>query len=125
MKIQVYVLERTSAAQLEWAKGLREKGHKVHFALDRPFNRVEVCDAYVDDGDNPDIAVAYQLAGIPVYNQPVTEVVEPVIEEPKEVVEETVETPEVVEPTDVKTEEPKKPKIIKTSGRKNKKNGAK
>lgn len=66
MRIQVYVEKSVSPKQLDWAARIRAEGHRVHFALDHPFRKPEVCDAYVNT-DKIEIAEAYEAEGIPEY----------------------------------------------------------
>ena len=71
MRIQVYVEKQVSSEQNEWAQRLRAVGHRVHFALDKPFRKTEVCDAYVSSKD--EIIKAYADAGIPEYSDSMLE----------------------------------------------------
>lgn len=108
LKIQVYVAGSVSPEQQSLAGELRSRSCKVHFALDKPFNRVAVCDAYMYDGDNADIAKAYEAAGVPVFTMAMIdgEVVEPVVE--------VVETPEPPKEIKPKAKGKKKPKQDET-----------
>ncbi len=69
MRIWVYVRSNAESAELQsWAKELRSVGHRVHFSLDKPFRKAEVCDAYRYDGDNMEIVEAYEAQGTPMFS---------------------------------------------------------
>lgn len=68
MRIWFYVKDNEeSLSHQPMASELRSQGHRVHFSLDKPFRKPEVCDAYYYNGDNMDIVSAYEACNIPMF----------------------------------------------------------